>query len=239
MPNPFFHFKQFTVHQDRCAMKVCTDACLFGAWVAREIAGDDVVSNILDIGTGTGLLSLLLAQKNNASIDAVELSTDAASQASENFVASPWKSRLKIHHCDIRRFDPAYQYDLIISNPPFFEDDLKSEDEHRNTAMHSTTFTLDELLKQIKRLLKQNGAAAVLIPFHRNNYFENILELNGFFIKEVMQVKQTVRHTFFRSMYIFTKYSQGKNEGEITIQNEEKQYTAAFAALLKDYYLKL
>jgi len=239
VPNNYFSFKQFTIHQDCCAMKVCTDACLFGAWVANKIEKEDPIKNILDIGTGTGLLSLMLAQKNDVVIDAVELDTAAAAQASENFNTSPWKERLQVFNSGIERFDSDRKYDLIISNPPFFEDDLKSVNEQRNAAMHSTTLNLEALLVQIERLLKTGGRAAVLIPYHRSSYFEKLLAANGFFVQEVMHVKQSVKHDLFRSQYLFSKEAAEKVMTELTIHNAERAYTGEFIELLKDYYLKL
>ncbi len=239
MPNNYFSFKQFTIHQDHCAMKVCTDACLFGAWVANKIEGQNSTKDILDIGAGTGLLSLMLAQKNNAFIDAVELDEAAAAQASENFNASPWKERLQVFHLGIEEFDNGKKYDLITSNPPFFEDDLKSINEQRNAAMHSTTLNLEKLLVQIESLLKKGGKASVLIPYHRSNYFEKLLTANGFFVQKVMHVKQSVTHDFFRSMYYFSKEQCEQEVKELSIQNAEREYTNEFIELLKDYYLKL
>lgn len=220
-------------------MKVCTDACLFGAWVAEKISVDTSAKSILDIGTGTGLLSLMLAQKTNAMIEAVELDKEAASQAAENFNASEWKKRLHISNSGIEEFDAGKKYDLIISNPPFFENDLKSTNEQRNAAMHSTTLNLEELLVQIDRLLKADGKGAVLIPYHRSGYFEKLLAVHDFFVQEVMHVKQSVKHDFFRSQYYFSKEPVQKEISEMIIQDSERQYTSRFVELLKDYYLKL
>lgn len=239
MANNHFSFKQFTIHQERCAMKVCTDACLFGAWVANRAGKEDSIKNILDIGTGTGLLGLMLAQKNTASVDAVELDAGAAAQASENFNTSPWKERLQVFNSGIETFDCSKKYDLIISNPPFFEDDLKSVNEQRNAAMHSTTLNLEALLVQIERLLKTGGFAAVLIPYHRSGYFEKLLAEKNFFVHELMHVKQSVKHDFFRSQYYFSREPAKKEITELAIRNGEGEYSVAFTDLLKDYYLKL
>src|SRR4026209_1473778 len=122
MPNNFFRFKQFTVHQEQCTMKVCTDSCITGAWVADYILRNQLqVLNCLDIGTGTGLLALMLAQKTGMLIDGVEIDNDAFVQATENFADSPWEKRLHSFHADITTFPTSKEYDLIISNPPFFE----------------------------------------------------------------------------------------------------------------------
>ena len=119
MSNNYFQFKQFTIHQDKCAMKVCTDACLFGAFVANEIQ-DKTINHILDIGAGTGLLSLMLAQKSNAAIDAVEIDKSTYEQAEENISQSSWKEKITVYNSGIADFYSNYKYDLIISNPPFF-----------------------------------------------------------------------------------------------------------------------
>src|SRR3954469_11797521 len=126
MANNYFSFKQFIIHQDKCAMKVCTDACLFGAYVADRFQITNSKFHVLDIGAGTGLLSLMLAQKNSTvQIDAVEIDKAASEQAKENFKHSLWRDRLHIHHQPIQEFG-MNTYNLIISNPPFYENDLKS-----------------------------------------------------------------------------------------------------------------
>src|SRR4051812_5902465 len=144
-------------------MKVCTDACLFGAWISEEVKSkNSKVKSVLDIGTGTGLLSLMFAQKNLQSIiDAVEIDEAAAQQARENFEASPWKERLQIYSTSIKLFISEKKYDLIISNPPFFENDLKSDDSKRNLALHSSQLSLEELLDAITKHLKEDGLFAV------------------------------------------------------------------------------
>ena len=220
-------------------MKVCTDACLFGSWVAEKISGDTSIKDILDIGAGTGLLSLMLAQKTIAAIDAVELNKEAALQAAENFNASPWKERLQVYETSIHDFNPGKKYDCIISNPPFFEDDLRSSNASKNAAKHDTTLTLDELLHQIKRLLKADGIASVLIPFHRTAYLEKLISDNGFFIHEKLLVKQSVDHHYFRSQLIFSTHLKETVINELFIHDAQRQYSEEFTALLKDYYLKL
>lgn len=220
-------------------MKVCTDACLFGAWIAHAIGQDDSIRNILDIGTGTGLLSLLLAQKTKAVLDAVELDEFAAGQAEENFSSSPWKPRLSIFNAGIAEFYPDKQYDLIISNPPFFENDLKSGNNAKNAAKHDSTLTLEALMLQIRRLLKKDGKACILIPFHRTTYMEDLIQGNGYFTNHKMLVKQSNRHDFFRTMLIFSGENSALSNSTLSIKENDNTYSMAFTGLLKDYYLKL
>jgi tRNA1Val (adenine37-N6)-methyltransferase len=236
--NSFFQFKQFTIQQDKCAMKVCTDACLFGAYVADELQ-QHLVKTILDIGTGTGLLSLMLAQKTTAVIDAVEIDEAAFNQAKENIAQSPWKEKTNIFNSDILKFQPNKKYDCIISNPPFFESDLKSDDEKKNFARHDTSLTLTGLLNAVATHLSNDGFFAVLLPYHRSIYFEEeSLKLNFHLIKKIL-VKQTAKHDYFRAMLIFSRIECATVTDEITIKNEASNYSAEFIELLKDYYLHL
>lgn len=222
-------------------MKVCTDACLFGAWCTRKM--NEWVpdgKNILDIGTGTGLLSLMAAQKTNAMIDAVDLDAAAVNQAAGNFSTSPWKDRLNAVHASINDFEKTKEYDFIISNPPFYEDDLRSPDEGRTAAMHDSKLTLEQLVNAIGQHLSNDGYAAVLLPFPRTNYFETTAIRKGLHVVERAFVRQTSTHHFFRSMLLLSRYKPFEEvEEEITIHDDNRQYTPEFFELLKDYYLKL
>lgn len=233
-----FSFKQFTVHQQHCAMKVCTDACLFGAWAAAKAASMPI-KNVLDIGTGTGLLSLMLAQKLEGNFHAVEINEKAAAQAAENFSESPWNQHLQVFHSDILAYNPSVAYDMIITNPPFFESDLRSADKEKNAAKHDTTLLLQELLAWIARHLTNAGVAAILIPAHRIDYLNKIARQEGLWIIEKMMVRQTPTHAFFRAMLLLSKKEGKMDEGEMFIHNDAREYSAEFVELLKDYYLKL
>jgi tRNA1Val (adenine37-N6)-methyltransferase len=222
-------------------MKVCTDACLFGAWVS-EIANHQslIVNKTLDIGAGTGLLSLMIAQKNkDAIIDAVEIDESAATQCLSNFQQSLWKERLHVHHSAIQQFNQINSrlYNFIFTNPPFFENDLKSENEKRNIALHNDALNLEELLFAIDDLLNEDGNFAVLLPFHRTDFFEKLASKKKYFLKEKVMVKQTPKHEYFRTILLFGKEETKKNISSIIIKNEENQYSPEFTALLESYYL--
>ena len=242
MANTYFQFKQFTIQQDRCAMKVCTDACLFGAVVAHcppcLPAGSLPGTHCLDIGTGTGLLSLMVAQKDpDAVIDAVEIDKTAFQQAKENFESSPWKDRLHIFNTDITNFKTDNKYDLIICNPPFFENDLRSTDEIKNKAKHGGSLNFDELLKIAVTFLSDKGSFALLLPYHRVTSFEIMAAAQNLYLSNKILVRQTAAHSFFRGILIFSKEKKEIKSAEIVIKNREGEYTTEFTGMLKDYYL--
>ncbi|KAA2242866.1 methyltransferase [Chitinophaga agrisoli] len=241
MSNQYFRFKQFTVHQDKCAMKVCTDACIQGAFTAGYLARQSPVpQQILDIGTGTGLLSLLLAQQIPAFITGVELDSDAAGQAAENFSASPWAERLQVTQSDIRYLPATSHYDHIISNPPFYEGSLKSNNNLRNQAMHATTLGYTELLEAIGSHLQPEGTFSVLLPHAAFPAFREQAEAIGFYPEELLEVRQSVRHAGpFRTVGIFKQAVLKPEIRELTIYDEGNAYTPAFVELLQPYYLYL
>lgn len=246
MANSYFKFKQFTVHQDKCAMKVCTDACLFAALAAvyrpyRQTAkAPGPLINCLDIGTGTGLLSLMFAQKNTGvKVDAVEIDAAAAEQAMQNIASSPWASNMQVFNEDILTFSPARQYDCIISNPPFFEGDLRSADKAKNDARHDTSLDLLQLLKAVDKLLHPGGFLAVLLPYQRVVYFAEEARKAGLYLVKQVSVKQTFRHKFFRGILFFTRQELKPVFETMIIKDPEHNYTPEFAAALKDYYLFL
>ena len=221
-------------------MKVCTDSSLFGAWIASKIEDKTInPKTILDIGTGTGLLSLMLAQKTNAAIDAVEIDKNAFEQASQNVNTSSWNNHIKIFNADIKKWNPPLKYDLIISNPPFYENDLLPESEARSVAKHSAALTLEELIVIAKKLLNEDGTFAVLLPWHRTNLFENTVLKYSLFIKEKIEVKQTPLHNYFRTMLILQKAKIETINSELSIKNNSSEYSDEFKDLLKDYYLYL
>ncbi len=237
MSNTYFQFKQFTVQQEHCAMKVCTDACLFGAWVANWLQNkEDQPNQILDIGTGTGLLSLMLAQITNANLDAVEIDEAAAKQAKENFKLSRWSNQLTVFHSDIQFFFTPKKYDLIISNPPFYEQDLKSNNNTRNIALHSQALTLAELLQLVLKQITASGYFAILLPYFRASEFIAMAKKCGFLVAKEARIQQTESHDFFRTMLIFSCQAE-KAITETIIIKKNHTYSNTFRNLLSSYYL--
>ena len=219
-------------------MKVCTDACLLGAWTADKMQGL-TVKNVLDIGCGTGLLSLMLAQKVNTAIDAIEINQDASMQAAENISNSTWQENIKIIHSSLQNFISQKKYDLIICNPPFYEDDLRSDDENKNAAKHDTSLRLEELILFVKGHLNDAGYFTLLLPFHRTAYLEKMANGSGLFVAEKLLIKQSTHHEYFRTILLLTKNETATVSNELMIHDAERNYTPAFEVLLKDYYLKL
>ena len=229
-------------------MKVTTDGCLFGAWVAGRIKNEKlIINNCLDIGTGTGLLSLLLAQKMDAPIDAIEIDKQAFEQATENAAAAPWNKRIKVFHADAKNFSGKHPYNLIISNPPFYENELKSGSNRKNVAHHSDDLEFKDLLITIKKNLHPDGIFCLLLLFKRNKEIKKLLTEHDFIVLQMTFVRPSVNHDYFRIMLI-GKLKTGETTetmiDEISIKegsliNPEQQYSPAFVNLLKDYYLHM
>jgi len=224
-------------------MKVTTDACLFGAWVAEEVRSQESgVRSSLDIGTGTGLLSLMLAQKNHdALIIGVEIDEDAEKQAKENINSSPWKDRINVIEGDVKNYNFPEKFDLIISNPPFYENEIRSATDSKNVAHHSKDLTLKELLAIIKNYLNETGSFFLLLPYKRDEEIKKLFKDHELNISKILFVRHSVKHDYFR---IFIKGSLNAEEkktefDELSIWDDKKQYTNEFVTLLKDYYLHL
>ena len=237
MANSYFQFKQFTIHQDQCAMKVCTDACILGAWFPAKIPQ---YATVLDIGSGTGLLMMMLAQRSHAEIHGIEIDPAAYKQLQENTSQNAWSTRLKVFPGDARTYSFPLKYDFIISNPPFFNNDLPSASETEQIAKHSTLLALDELIQVISNNLQPHGAFGILLPYHRWEYFNQLAIQNNFSLTEKLFVKQSPRHPFFRAILHYTRNQDHFTPTfELTIQQEDRSYTPEFVELMKDYYLYL
>jgi tRNA1Val (adenine37-N6)-methyltransferase len=242
MPNPYFQFKQFIIYHDRCAMKVTTDACLFGAWCAEEIRNEQFkerIKNILEIGSGSGLLSLMIAQKNDCAIDAIEIDEEAAQQAKENISLSPWRNNINLHHADALSFSFNQSYGVIVSNPPFYENEIESANKQKNLAHHGDGMKLSELFSLVKKQLATHGQFYLLLPFKRKSEAEKILKSEKIFIEKAVIVSQSAKHSPFRLMIKAGHTQMQVEEKQVSITGLEQQYTPEFISLLKDYYLYL
>ena len=233
MPNSYFQFKQFRVEQDKCAMKVTTEGCILGAWVNVRDTG-----RVLDIGGGTGLLSLMLAQKSQAKIDTVEIDTKAFQQSQSNFQQSPWANRLSIHHGRIQDFKPNRKYDYIISNPPFFSNHLKAKSGQFNVAAHSEALSQDDLVEVTCRLLDQDGNATFIFPSYEADQFLKLALKNNLYLKSELVILNRAGDSPFRKIKTFG-FQKVKNSSTHLIIREGNDYSRDFVSLLKDYYLHL
>lgn len=237
MPNAYFSFKQFTVFHDKCALKVCTDSCLFGAWAS---AYTSEAHTILDIGSGSGLLSLILAQKTIAEITGVELDESSFLQAQVNVKQSPWPDKIRMIHADCRNYFPAEKFDFIICNPPFYEQMLSSEKTSEKQAKHDATLLLSDLILIFNRLLSPNGRLAFLFPYYRKQELLHAININGYHLYAGLDIRPTPQKDNFRFAAIFDRTkSVDSTEIPISIKDEQQHYTPEFKALLKDYYLYL
>ena len=238
MPNTYFQFKQFRVEQDKCAMKVCTDSCVFGAAV-----GVDGAQRILDIGAGTGLLSLMVAQRSEATVDAVEINPDAQVQAAENFSNSPWANRLHLHPVSLQTYAESNQqpYDVILSNPPFFLSSLKSADAAKNAAKHMGELLFEDILLFAEQHLTQNGKLYLLLPPAEATLFTKQAQAHGLYLTDTTEVFTYKGGKCIRHIQTFTFSSpKAQTSRKFFIREEDKvTYTADFVTLLDNYYLQL
>lgn len=220
-------------------MKVCTEACLFGAWLAAEFRDKNIASG-LDIGTGTGLLSLMLAQETTiAKLDAIELDEPASKQAKANFETSPWGPRLQVFQGDALRYSFPQAYSLVFSNPPFFEQSLLSPDARLNQAKHESELDLASLIQLAEEVTAEGGYFAILLPYVRT---ESLLEKIGtskFQLYKRMNVCQTEKYAPFRSFCLFRKNSPINMQVSTICIRENGDYSPAFSRLLQPYYLYL
>lgn len=234
-----FKLKQFAVAQDRCAMKVGTDAVILGAWTPI----DHNPNSILDIGAGTGILSLMLAQRSFAEqIDALEIEENAYEQCTDNFENSPWGDRLFCYHAGLDEFmeEPEDEYDLIISNPPFYTEDFKTENESRDLARFEDALPFEDLVEAADLLLSENGVFSVIIPFKEEVRFVNLAKDFELYPFKITRVKGHATSEIKRSLLAFSRNEVPKTElDELVIEVDRHVYTADYINLTKDFYLKM
>jgi tRNA1Val (adenine37-N6)-methyltransferase len=230
-----FQFKQFKIHQDKTAMKVGTDGVLLGAW-----ANCDRATHILDIGTGTGLISLMLAQKNkSAQITAIEIDKDAARQAMQNVNESSWQERITVIQTSLQDFDSIEKFDLVISNPPFFNNTFKAETDARNKARQTDSLSFDTLLARTASLLTESGKASFILPFSEKENFIDLAKEQQLFLNKILYVKGNVNTEIKRILVTFSFKETTIEEETISIEISRHNYTQEYIELVQDFYIKM
>ena len=238
-----FHLKQFSIEQDSCAMKVTLDACLFGALCEIQQA-----QKILDIGTGTGLLALMSAQRSQASIDAIELDPAASQQAAKNVSNSRFSDRVRVYQQNIKEYLSPYVYDHIICNPPFFSDHLKGPNQQRNQARHNDQLSFSQLCQSMANHLSLDGKAWILLPCSEFIGFIQAANEQGLNLTQVWQLHSRPNKEAHRYVFSLEKASNENSKGVLALdkkqqvfiyQQTENHYSEQFKSLLADFYLKL
>jgi tRNA1Val (adenine37-N6)-methyltransferase len=234
MSNNYFQFKQFLVLQDKCAMKVGTDGVLLGAWT--EIGNS---LNILDVGSGTGLIAMMMGQRSNAMIDAIEIEENAFIQARENISGCKWKDRIKLFHTSFQEYSVncRQQYDLIISNPPYFNNSLKAPDKERSLARHSDSLSFADLVNGSLKILNKSGRLSVILPVDQAKVFLEATLHAGLFCSRRTLVKPNKEKSPVRFLLEFVREKIHCREDELTIELGRHCYTNDYINLTKEFYL--
>lgn len=234
MPNPYFSFKQFTIHHDRCAMKVGTDGVLLGAWTQLDHS-----CRVLDIGTGTGLIALMLAQRNTVcNVTAIDIDTGAVEQACENIQASPWQDRVVALLQDVRSFQPEERFDTIVTNPPYFVNSMKCPDGQRNTARHTDTLDMETLLAKVASLLTPDGRFSIVLPSEQLDVLLQTAEGAGLYPSRRTDVITRPGIPPKRVLLEFVRTQVPLLTGELVVELERHCYSEEYIALTKEFYLK-
>ncbi len=239
-----FRFKQFTVHDDQCAMKVGTDGVLLGAWTATA-NGEWLTANgaILDIGTGSGLIALMLAQRfPNAHILGIDIDAYAVSQANQNFAISPWNTRLHAEHIALQDLASNSKFQLIVSNPPFFQNSLKAPNAARSTARHTDTLSYADLIAHSAALLAPNGILSLILPFEAEEEIIQLAYTHNLFPTRICRVRGNERKPFKRVIIDFIQTSKPQNlktskPQNLTLEDAPNHRSKAYATLTHDFYL--
>lgn len=243
MPNPYFNFKQFTVRHDKCAMKVGTDGVLLGTWatVGQNI-GNATPFQVLDVGTGTGLIALIVAQRNpHAHIDAMDVDEQACEQATENINKSPFRDRIKVIRQSFTNYVTEKKYDLIISNPPFFNNSLKSPDPKRNLARHNDSLPLKQLIKQALTMLTDNGRVALILPIQQAEELDFLIATHRLYTirrTDILPVEGASPKRFLTEITTTNPLPDEQPlKKTLTLETKNRQRTEEYNVLTKDFYL--
>lgn len=236
MPNPYFKFKQFTVYHDRCAMKVGTDGVLLGAWVQVGTA-----ERVLDIGTGTGLIALMVAQRSDACIVGTDIDREAVGQAKENVNASPWKERISIWQKDVMRMSREEDgcFDMIVSNPPYFIEEVRCPDGRRDVARHTGNLTFANLLTAVEGLLSEDGVFSVIIPVDAADVFVALAAEKHLYIQRKTLVHTKPGAAPKRVLLALSRKICAYDTKHLVVELERHVYSKDYIDLTKDFYLNM
>ncbi|MBU3813011.1 MAG: tRNA1(Val) (adenine(37)-N6)-methyltransferase [Candidatus Bacteroides intestinipullorum] len=233
MSNTYFKFKQFTIHHDRCAMKVGTDGVLLGAWASVRDA-----RRILDVGTGSGLIAIQLAQRNpEARITAIEIDSDASGQAQENVSRSPWGDRIEVLCMDFGKYFPQEKFDLVVSNPPYFVDALRSPDAQRRMARHTEGLNYEMLFRHTRDLLAEEGRLAVILPTEVEELALGSAFAQGWFLARRTNVYTKPGKKCRRLLLELVRKPVAYAAADLFIERAEGGYSDEYIALTQDFYL--
>ncbi len=234
MANDYFRFKQFTVRQDRCAFKVGTDGVLLGAMAGLKGEG-----KILDVGTGTGLIALMAAQRTQCSIVAIEPDQASFSQACENFCASPWSGRIRAVNCTFREYfeNSSERFDSIISNPPYFRNSLRNPDISKSRARHTESLTYTELIEGTMKMSSDDGSLQIILPVSEAEEFINEAAGSGLYCNRIINIKGVPGGRVIRKIMTFERKKQTITESHLTIEFRRHVYTPEYIEATKDFYL--
>lgn len=237
MANNYFSFKQFSVSQDKCAMKVGTDGVLLGAWATIDLA-----TSALDVGTGTGLIALMLAQRSTLLyIDAIDIDNAAIEQAEENMKQSPFSNRIVCQRNSLQIFaeNREQKYDLIVSNPPYFIGSLKSPDSQRSLARHTDSLPIEDLIALSSKLLSYKGRLCIIFPHEHKPDLVKIGEEYNLHVAKMTNVYPTPTSKPKRILIEFSKETKPRIEDNLVLERDRHIYSEEFTSLVKDFYLKL
>jgi len=241
MSNPYFQFKKFTVWHDKCAMKVGTDGVLLGAWATVFHADNCKKISVLDVGTGTGLIAMIIAQRNeNAYIDALDIDNDAFIQAVENVERSPFKGRINVIRKSLFEYSTEKQYDLIVSNPPFFKNSLKCPDEKRSVARHNDSLPLKQFIEHAVTMLSEDGRIALILPMQQSEELDFIIATHRLYVirrTDVVSVEGLHPKRFMIEVSTRDIAAEDKMHNILTLSTKEHERTSQYRALTKELYL--
>src|SRR5690554_2942043 len=235
MPNTYFQFKQFIIHQDRCEMKLSTDAVILGA-----LASDEQAERILDIGTGTAVVALMLAQRFTESTTAgIEIDQAAFIQAKENAALSPWEARITLANQSFQEYAATTSacFDLIVSNPPYFPAHIKSKDQQRNLALHNDSLSFEDLVNGVTHVLSSEGLFWVILPERQMQDLEQLAADKGLFPHKKVIVRNHSDAPVLRVLQAFSFLKQAPTQATLCIRDQNRNYSLAYKLLLKDFLL--